>query len=143
VSFKHSLTDEISVSSPKPNSVEFTINIRVYNEMYQNSTITNKKDLLCRLNSNKGDISVYCEPLNKFFIVTLGEGKLKARDPKSREEKELVGALINGIIVNEHKKGNAQSVKSLCEIKLGWELPPIVYRVKDERGKAISVKELG
>jgi hypothetical protein len=141
VSFKHFLAEEITVKSPKPNKINFTINSKHYIEFFENSIIPQKKTILERLHNGKGEIPVFCLELQKFFMIELSQKKLKARELKSREDKEYAGALLNGIIVSENKKGHVNVVNALCEMNAGWDVPSLVYTVKNEFGKNVNLRE--
>jgi hypothetical protein len=141
VSFKAFLNEEIVAKAPKPNKIEFKINLKEYKETVSKSILVNtRKTIMQRVNDKGGDIPIYCEELKKFFVLNTNDKKLRAKEVKSREEKELCGALLNGMIVNEHEKGNKQGVKQLLEMKIGWEVPSSVYGHKNEFGKTISFK---
>lgn len=140
MSFKNFLSEEVSVKTPKPNKIDFKINLKQYDEFFKSSVLNQKKELVKRINEGKGEIPVFCLELQKFFMVEVSQKKLKARDLKSREDKELAGALLNGIIVSEHKKGNEDVVQALCEMRTGWEVPSMVYIIKNEFGKNVHLK---
>lgn len=131
----------MSVKAPKPNKIVFKINSKHYIEFFENSIIGHKKTIIERLHEGKGEIPVFCLELQKFFMVELSQKKLKARDLKSREDKEFAGTLLNGIIVTENKKGHANVVTALCEMKAGWEVPSLVYTIKNDFGKSIIIKK--
>ena len=141
MSFKNFLIEELSVKAPKPNKIDFKINLKQYDEFFENSIIGHKKGIIKRLTEGKGEIPIFCMELRKFFMVEISQKKLKARDLKSREDKEYAGALLNGIIVTENKKGNDDVVKALVEMNAGWEVPLTVYTIKNEFGKSTIIKD--
>ena len=143
MSFKSFLNEEIEVIAPKPNKIVFKINLREYKDLISKSFLPQtKKLILQRLSASNGDIPVFCEELNKFFIVNTNDKKFKATEAKSREDKELCGTLLNSMIIKEYHDGNKERMKQLTNLKIGWEIPTTVYTYKNEYGKNISLTNL-
>jgi hypothetical protein len=141
VSFKSFLKEEIEVKSPKPNKVKFKVNLREYQEVVSKSSIAQSRKLIMhRVNVVGGDIPVFCEEVGKFFVVDTTDKKLRAREARTRDEKELCGTLLNGMMIKEHVAENTENLKHLLEMKVGWEIPSTVYTYKNEFGKNISIK---
>jgi dihydropteroate synthase len=140
LSFKDFLNEEISFKVPKPLKGNITINLKDYSNIIKESALDGKKTIIRRL-QEKGEVPVYCESSRKFFMANLGGKKVKARELKSREDKELSGVLFNSMLMNEHKNGSEESLNELTSMKLTWEAPDIIYRYKDEYGKNISFKK--
>jgi hypothetical protein len=141
VSFKSFLNEEVEVKSPKPNKIKFKVNLKEYQEAISKSVMSQTRKLIMqRVNGSGGDIPVFCEEIGKFFVVNTNDKKLRAREARSRDEKELCGTLLNGMLVKEHINENTEKVKELTNLKVGWEIPSTVYTYKNEFGKNVSIK---
>lgn len=141
MSFKSFLNEEIEVKAPKPNKIKFKVNLKEYQEIISKSSITQTRKLIMhRVNEIGGDIPVFCEEVGKFFVVDTTDKKLRAREANTREEKELCGTLLNGMVIKEHVAQNKENLEQLLEMKVGWEIPSSVFTYKNEFGKNISIK---
>ena len=56
--------------------------------------------------------------------------KLKAREVKTREDKETCGVLLNAMLQAENNKGNSNKTKRLTEMVVNWEVPSYVYQLQ-------------
>ena len=101
------------------------ISLEEYRKTIDHSTLSKKgkKDLKSRTESGK-DIPIYCEDINKFFM--LNPSNAKTKDVKSREDKILCGILHNGLL-NESKEKDETLYKHLKENKLPWDAPQEIY----------------
>jgi hypothetical protein len=138
LSFKNFLSEEISLKAPKPYKEQIVVNLKEYKEIISNSVLNNKKKLISRLEAS-GDFPVYCEHSKKFFMVMQCGKKLKTREIKSRDDKELTGVLLNGMLINEEENGSWNKVMELKSLRTNWEVPEIVYMKKDEYGKMVKI----
>jgi hypothetical protein len=128
VSFKKYLTEEIMVKVPRPHDKQIAFNVHQYQEIVSNSLISSGRKLInMRLSEGKGEVPIFCEELKKFYMFDLQDPK-KAREIKSREDKELCGAFFNGLIVTENLKSNTEKVAAYKQMPLNWDVPSNIYR---------------
>jgi len=138
VSFKSFLNEEFEVVVPKPNNIKFKINLKQYQETLSKSILSQTKKIITqRVNGVSGNIPVFCEQLEKFFMVNSNDKKFKANEVKTREDKELCGTLFNAMINEQKQNNNKEKISYLLELKVNWELPTCVYGYKNEFGKTI------
>ena len=127
--FKNYLNEEVITKTPNPYRTKIKISLKEYKDLINNCKLKrSKKDLVSHLVEMKGSIPVFCAESKKFFMVDLNNPK-RARDIKTCEEKTLCGALLNSMLVKMNEAGKEEGVKALKEIKLGWDIPDIVYNV--------------
>lgn len=125
MSFKNFLNEEFVFKTPKPYKNEININIQKYYALINKSKLKlDKKNICENLLSQKNDIPVYCEQNNKFFMLSLLTKK--SREVKSREDKQMCGALYNAIMIEEIENNNQEKLDLLKNIKINWEMPNIL-----------------
>jgi hypothetical protein len=128
MSFKQYLTEELVIKAPRPHDIQMRFNLREYKEVVSKSMISSgRKEINIRLNDGRGELPIFCEQLKKFYMFDLCDSK-KAREIKSREDKELCGAFFNGLIVNEQLKNNTEKVEEYKKMPLNWDVPAVVYK---------------
>lgn len=131
MSFSDYYKEEFVTKTPSPYKEMVTVNLMEYKEIIIDSVLSfDKKILLKKITEGNGEIPIFCEELQKFFMCDFTNKKKRTREIKSREDKELCGVLLNGMIVKEHKRGNSENVEKLKNMNLNWEAPTCVYKLK-------------
>jgi len=130
MSFKTYLEDTFTVRTPKPHSTMVEINLSSYKKLLENSILKHKKSIFQTLVSGKGEIPVFCPTTKRFFVVELSDKKKKAREVKSREDKEMCGVLLNAMLNEQHTKNNTTLVEEIKTMKVYWEVPQHIYKIK-------------
>lgn len=139
MSFKHFLEEEVKIKIPKPYKTEVTLNLNEYKEYVGMSCLSSKKKLQSRLELMNGDFPIYCTQSKRFFMATASKNKFKAREIKSRDDKELTGILMNGMMISEAKKGSIEVLNEFKTIRTNWDVPDTVYKQKDQFGKMVDI----
>jgi len=128
MSFKNYI-EEIVVTLPRPTRRKITINIQEYKTLVENSKLkSDRKELIRRLIDGK-EIPIFCEETKRFFMTPTKGKKLKAREVKSRGDKQVCGTLLNAMMVHENAQGNYENLDILFNMPTAWEIPSQVYKI--------------
>jgi len=130
MSFSKFCEQDMEIKIPKPHDKTININLKEYKNTVSKSNLANdRKNLMKRLMELKGDFPVFCEASGKFFMVDFSSPKKKAREVNSREDKQLCGVILNGMLIESNMGNNEAKLKYLKQLNLNWEVPTRVYQL--------------
>jgi hypothetical protein len=129
MSFQKFCEEELSIKLPKPHKSRQAINLREYKDQLSKSVLSkDKKDLLKRVVELNGEFPIYNEDAKKFYMTPFVGKKLKAREVKSREDKETCGVLLNSMINEALLTGDKEKADYFSKLSIGWIIPEYVYK---------------
>lgn len=129
MSFSKFCEEQMEIKIPKPHNKIINVNLKEYKNIVSKSNLAvDRKNLMKRLMDMKGEFPVFCESTGKFYMVDFSSKKKKAREVKSREDKQECGVILNGMLCEANEKQNANKVSFLKNLNMNWEVPSRVYQ---------------